>query len=380
MKLKVLTAPVGAGLTTLEVLDIHCGQGQQILRWLAYSACAQLAYRRGETLGRYVPQTVLSKDGTVLDADLVLSEVVFDQDELFVEYSEGPIAFRTRWEGRPKTPPLSWENAGQEAVLSPTTWLEEMDLAAEGLAGLQDAEQQDAAAGANDLARVREVLLQHAGALQMLFLLYTCEASTPIDAIHRMTLPQFKAMLQAAKVTSNTLPPDKLDELLAAVQNSQGALTRKGHTQSNTSGFDLADFIVALVHVAHTRFAAESFFTGPSNTLLSTKLLSMLQDCIFVHLFPELQRRVDKLRSSMTPAAQALLRKGRRLTEQVLERCQIKRVRSRVLQVDMRYVAKHLQRWGLLGKEFTLPELAPVIIFAKQLSTDPYRCATLLPW
>lgn len=62
-----------------------------------------------------------------------------------------------------------------------------------------------------------------------------------------------------------------------------------------------------------------------------------------------------------------------RLTEQVLERCQIRRVRSRVLRVDVRYVAKHLQRWGLLGKEFTLPELAPVIIFAKQASTDPYK-------
>eukprot|EP00879_Flechtneria_rotunda_P027121 GHRR01028993.1.p3 GENE.GHRR01028993.1~~GHRR01028993.1.p3 ORF type:complete len:103 (+),score=37.68 GHRR01028993.1:1205-1513(+) len=84
-------------------------------------------------------------------------------------WTKGPESFvvagMARWEGRPKTPPLSWENAGQEAVLSPTTWLEEMDLAAEGLAGLQDAEQQDAAAGANDLARVREVLLQHAGKL-----------------------------------------------------------------------------------------------------------------------------------------------------------------------------------------------------------------------
>lgn len=62
-----------------------------------------------------------------------------------------------------------------------------------------------------------------------------------------------------------------------------------------------------------------------------------------------------------------------RLTEQVLERCQIRRVRAPVLRVDVRYVAKHLQRWGLLGKEFSLPELAPVIIFAKQASTDPYK-------
>jgi hypothetical protein len=28
---------------------------------------------------------------------------------------------------------------------------------------------------------------------------------------------------------------------------------RKGQTQSNTAGFDVADFMVALVHVAHVR-------------------------------------------------------------------------------------------------------------------------------
>eukprot|EP00882_Tetradesmus_deserticola_P008949 GHRQ01009441.1.p3 GENE.GHRQ01009441.1~~GHRQ01009441.1.p3 ORF type:complete len:101 (-),score=17.51 GHRQ01009441.1:378-680(-) len=50
----------------------------------------------GEAMGRYVPQTVLSKDGSVLDVDLVLSEAVLDQDEVLVEYSDGPTAFGTR--------------------------------------------------------------------------------------------------------------------------------------------------------------------------------------------------------------------------------------------------------------------------------------------
>lgn len=63
-----------------------------------------------------------------------------------------------------------------------------------------------------------------------------------------------------------------------------------------------------------------------------------------------------------------------RLTEQVLERCQIRRVRSKgALRVPYAYVLKHLERWGLLGKEFMLQELAPVVIFAKQETTDPYR-------
>lgn len=39
---------------------------------------------------------MLTKDGTVLDVDLVLSEVVADQDEVYLEYSDGPVAFKTR--------------------------------------------------------------------------------------------------------------------------------------------------------------------------------------------------------------------------------------------------------------------------------------------
>lgn len=67
-----------------------------------------------------------------------------------------------------------------------------------------------------------------------------------------------------------------------------------------------------------------------------------------------------------------------RLTEQVLERCQIRRVRTKgVLCVPYAYVLKHLERWGLLGREFTVHDLAPVAIFAKQPTTDPYRCGTL---
>eukprot|EP00775_Hariotina_reticulata_P001474 gene1474-1816_t len=267
MRLKVVTAHSGSNPTTRETLDICCGQGQQILRWLGYAACAQLSYRRGESLGRYVPQAVC-KDNTVLDVDMVLSEVAADGDELLVEYSDGPMAFKAshRYQDLVRTTNYAPDDAPR--------------------------------------------------ALQMLFLLYTCEAAAAIESIHRMTLPQFKALLQAAKVTSSSLPPDKLDQLFSSVQTSPGGLHR---------------------------FVAESFATGATGTLLSTKLLSLLQDCIFAHLFPELQRRVDKFRSAVTPAAQVLLRKGRRLTEQVLERCQVRRVQSSgPLCVDVRYVAKHL--------------------------------------
>lgn len=61
------------------------------------------------------------------------------------------------------------------------------------------------------------------------------------------------------------------------------------------------------------RFASESFLTGASSTQLSTKLLSLLQDCICAHLLPDLQRRLDKLKgAAVTPSSRILLKKGRR--------------------------------------------------------------------
>jgi hypothetical protein len=46
-------------------------------------------------MGCYVPQAVV-KDGSVLDVDLVLSEVATDGELLLVEYGPGPVAYTTR--------------------------------------------------------------------------------------------------------------------------------------------------------------------------------------------------------------------------------------------------------------------------------------------
>lgn len=65
-----------------------------------------------------------------------------------------------------------------------------------------------------------------AGALQMLFLLHASEGTSPVDTSTRMGLQQFKALLQAAKVTSSSVPPEKVDELYMSLQASSGALAR----------------------------------------------------------------------------------------------------------------------------------------------------------
>jgi hypothetical protein len=87
---------MGSGLVAEESMDVFCGSGDQILQWVGFTACARLAYKKGATLGCYVPQSVLTKDGQPLDVDIVLSELASDGTELFVEYGNGPDAYRVR--------------------------------------------------------------------------------------------------------------------------------------------------------------------------------------------------------------------------------------------------------------------------------------------
>lgn len=47
-------------------------------------------------MNRYVPQSVMTPEGEVLDIHIVLNEMFKSGDKLFVEYSDGPIAYKAR--------------------------------------------------------------------------------------------------------------------------------------------------------------------------------------------------------------------------------------------------------------------------------------------
>jgi hypothetical protein len=48
ISLQVHMSPAGSGLSVDETVDLYCGDGEQILQWVGYAACARLAYSRGE--------------------------------------------------------------------------------------------------------------------------------------------------------------------------------------------------------------------------------------------------------------------------------------------------------------------------------------------
>ena len=57
-----------------------------------YACC----YYRGEAKNTYVPQSVLTPEGEILDIHIVLNEMFKSGDKLFVEYSAGPVAYKAR--------------------------------------------------------------------------------------------------------------------------------------------------------------------------------------------------------------------------------------------------------------------------------------------
>lgn len=45
-----------------------------------------------------MPQSVTNKDGQPQDIDIVINEILSDGDEVYVEYSNGPMPYRVRCE------------------------------------------------------------------------------------------------------------------------------------------------------------------------------------------------------------------------------------------------------------------------------------------
>lgn len=76
------------------------------------------------------------------------------------------------------------------------------------------------------------------------------------NLIGRMNLTQFKAFCSAAHIVSPKMPHDKLEEVFTAVAGSPMALERKKDSMA-ASAMTFLDFLIAVVHVAHHKFASQ---------------------------------------------------------------------------------------------------------------------------
>lgn len=70
-----------------------------------------------------------------------------------------------------------------------------------------------------------------------------------------------------------------------------------------------------------------------NHTFLSAKLDQLIHECVARSTYTDIARKVERYTSAKTSSCQTILKKGRRLTEQTLDSCQLKRIKSLEVQV-----------------------------------------------
>lgn len=301
----------------------------------------------------------------------MINELHTDGDTVIVHFSNGPEAFTSRWEGRPKTPPFRW---GTDGLIGATDqdWLEDgLDLYAFGVDDLvnESLAQVSPDAKEQDVKATHAVLVKYGGILQAIFKYYECYGDLSVQAPDKMTLEQFRQCMRDAKVTNNTFKPDNVDECFSEVQprNLKGA-SKKSSTDSSVG---IEAFFIALLRVA-----ARKYNMGKDRGFaeLNMRLSHFITTELLVTLGPILQKSHDALNGCLTNEPQLLLRKGRRLTMQTLDSCQLRRVAAVERRLDVKYLSHHMIKWGILSASdknikmgcVSFIELAKLIIFAKQ--------------
>jgi hypothetical protein len=105
------------------------------------------------------------------------------------------------------------------------------------------------------------------------------------------------------------------------------------------------------------------------HTRLADKLEELIVDYIAKFVYSDIGARLERLTLAHSKGSQLMLRKGKRLLEQTLDACQMKRIKSSCIQVEVKHVACHMANWKLLGVDFSLPDLVDAVLYAK------HRCA-----
>lgn len=353
------------------VVNLHCGAGEQILRWVAHAACARLAYQTGELPNSYVPQSVLQTDGTILDIDIVLNELLADGDELFVEYSKGPTVFECRWEGRPKTPPHVWGDT-VSATKKEYNWLDDIDLKQYGFNELVNPDLASANVHAvdQDLAATMDVMRQYTGAMQALFIYYGTQGEHPSQ--EKLSLPQFRDIILDSQIPSDKFMPGMIDEAFNKARSAGSITGDKGKRQRGAvlSKLGLQEFVFALIFVAAKKLDLGFEGSGWGYAALSERFQKLLTEFIFPNLLPSIADRLAAVtkpleNENVMLAVVALQKKGRRLTEQALDSCQLKRVQQAEPVLDIKYLCQHLIQWEYLEKHFDMCTFSILCLHAK---------------
>lgn len=381
MQLRVSLRPTEAlgKDTTGEVAtaSIDCGNGEQILRWLAFAACDRAAHLANLPSGTFVPQAVMNREGIVEDVDSVIRARYADGDGVVVRFGRGPEAFTARWEGRPGTPPAkaaefggreSRADSGETNETTSTSsvgvtqstpglrWLESrLDFDAFGIPELVSEtialSRKDARA--EDVAAARVSLFTHAGALQALFKLYESDGDTNVRDVDKMTLEQFRRFMRDAKAIE--IGPPTITVL--DVDHCFGEALKKKTTSdkeaksAQTKALDCAGFLIAVFRVSVRKYDVSKIKLPDVGF---SELHKRLNHFLETHVYPFLSRTFELTRDALSKAtldtaAVTTLYANSRLITHAMKMCMPRRPPGDEWTLFVHDFTKSAMGWGVLA-------------------------------
>lgn len=389
MKLRVSLRPTEAlGQEKGEVATacVDCGNGEQVLRWLAFAACDRVAHLANLPAGTFVPQAVMSREGIVEDVDAMIRARYADGDGVVVRFSRGPEAFTARWEGRPTTPPASETPASRvvtederaandelsmELLKSAATdtpeephhaagvaWLERrLDFDAFGMRELvgdsATSSQSDKLRCSEELAVARAALLAHAGGLQALFKLYESDGDVEMRDVDKMNLEQFRRFMVDAKAIEfgpQTITAADVDSCFnEALKRKGGEKEQKGVAKT----LDAVAFLVAVFRVAAKKYDL-AVIKAPDVGF--AELHRRLDHFVEAHVREFLCGAFEGMHENLARAfadedARAEMQKAQRLIAQTTKMCMPRRPPGAEWSVYVHDLTKNATEWGVLGDD-----------------------------
>ena len=383
MKLRVSLRPTEAlGQTKGEVATacVDCGNGEQILRWLAFAACDRVAHLANLPAGTFVPQAVMTREGIVEDVDAMVRSRFADGDGVAVRFSRGPEAFTTRWEGRPTTPPVSetppassrevtGDEPANETLLraaqtdaeaccraASVAWLaERLDFDAFEIGALlgDPAASSRTDALAEELAAARAALLAHAGGLQALFKLYESDGGVEMRDVDKMNLEQFRRFMVDAKAIEfgpQTVTAADVDACFnEALRKKGGEKEQKGVAKT----LDAIAFLIAVFRVAAKKYDL-AVIKAPDVGF--AELHRRLDHFVEAHVHEFLCGAFEEMHEDLACAfadeeARAEMRKARRRIAQTMKMCMPRRPPGAEWSVYVHDLTKNATEWGVLGDD-----------------------------
>jgi len=344
-------------------VEVECGVGEQLVRWLGIVATQRAMPMIECHPGAFLPQCVRAKDGSVLDADVVVNRVFEDGSECVVEYGKGPKMFTVDWAGRPPTP----DPEAIPVVTEPDEWLKNLDMSQTGLLRVVAGEKNPEEV----LEGIKDAMIEYAGPIFTSFCAFdmTGDVETFLPGV--ISMDNFRVFAKNCDVVSPTFTQGHVDDAFRQCHMKDDSDVEVEAGKSAVF-MTLEQFFICLVHLSHKKLDQEMDGRAGGYGTQADQFVKFLD----LFILPWLERTVaptlrDMQSHEANPAVQAVLDKWSKQIMQTQEACMLKRVRTGEMLTTIQDVVTSMRKWGYLPSQIDIDTVCSMATFAIQTAQFP---------